>query len=84
MQEGMLEDPENVEMFVEVATSLLEPRKNAYVKRCARSEVERAPCLTVMLSPMDVYTCTCAQHVPHIFYFMRRRTYMHKYHVWRK
>ena len=61
MQEGMLEDPENVEMFVEVATSLLEPRKNPYVKRCARSEVERAPCLTVMLSPMDVYTCTCAQ-----------------------
>jgi hypothetical protein len=41
MQEDILEDPENVGMIVEVATSLLEPRKNPDVKRCARSEVKR-------------------------------------------
>ena len=36
MQEGMMDDPENVQMFAEVASALLEPRKNPYVKRLRR------------------------------------------------
>ena len=36
MQEGMMDDPENVQMFAEVASALLEPHKNPYVKRLRR------------------------------------------------